>query len=308
MFPQPCKVASLAVHVVLYSFTTTESIHQSDNHGSAVEIASPGIMRKVQHPGSLAADAEAVLSEMGVESTHEVEVDELGAAAARPTNNTFPGSMVEGKWINYAAAGRVDCAWNGWSGWGTCTHSCGIGVKQKARTKARENSNSGKPCDDPNLYSIALACNEFPCPIDCDWAEWQEWTVCTTSCGGGMKEQVRQKNHTAEHAGKLCDGSHIKPEPCNTDPCPIDCVVSEWAEWGNCTEECGGGDRYRNAHMMVNTTNGGADCPPMNENEVCNEDVCAMQAGARRLSGISVVSAFLLVVATMFMISSSLED
>lgn len=33
-------------------------------------------------------------------------------------------------------------------------------------------------------------------------------------------------------------------ENCNTQPCPIDCV-GDWAAWGSCSVDCGGGEQTR---------------------------------------------------------------
>merc|ERR1719353_1939387 len=42
----------------------------------------------------------------------------------------------------------------------------------------------------------------------------------------------------------------IEVEPCNLQPCPIDCVVDEWSEYGPCTKDCDGGYTIRQKSVI----------------------------------------------------------
>ena len=36
------------------------------------------------------------------------------------------------------------------------------------------------------------SCNEFKCPVNCILADWAGWTNCTSQCGGGVTERIRE--------------------------------------------------------------------------------------------------------------------
>ena len=47
----------------------------------------------------------------------------------------------------------------------------------------------------------------------------------------------------AKHGGASCPGEDgLKQEvPCNTHPCPVDCVMTDFEDDGTCSKTCGGG-------------------------------------------------------------------
>merc|ERR550537_909768 len=52
-----------------------------------------------------------------------------------------------------------------------------------------------------------------------------------------------------------------------------DCEVGEWQP-GECSVECGGGERTITREIVTPASNGGAECPPMVEREACNLQPC----------------------------------
>eukprot|EP01084_Bolivina_argentea_P217963 369977_1 len=57
---------------------------------------------------------------------------------------------------------------------------------------------------------------------------------------------------------------------------PVDCTVSEWGEYGQCTVLCGGGTQTRSRTINIQPENGGAACPELSETQNCNEQPCAI--------------------------------
>ena len=112
----------------------------------------------------------------------------------------------------------VDCVWGEYGNWSTCTKSCGGGEKTRSRQKAKEASNGGKKCQ--GTASEMDTCNKDPCPVDCVWGEYGEWTTCTKSCGGGEKTRSRPKATEASNGGKECQGESTKTVICNQNRCP----------------------------------------------------------------------------------------
>jgi hypothetical protein len=56
--------------------------------------------------------------------------------------------------------------------------------------------------------------------------------------------------------------------------CPVDCVVSDWTDWSQCSAECGGGTRTRARSIEVDPLRGGQACPDLEETEACNTQEC----------------------------------
>lgn len=185
----------------------------------------------------------------------------------------------------------VACIWGEWSGLDPpkCPVECGGGIMVTTRQKISEAQHGGVPCDDPHMNMLKVTCNSEPCPVDCDFTPWTSWTICSLSCGGGVKERSRDKLHSSEAKGAYCDNKNIdeEHEPCNTQPCPIDCQVGVWTEWTACTKDCGGGETTRIRPLLVKNIAGGQTCPHTNETIKCQVEPCGkpFRATAQGLPG-----------------------
>jgi len=215
-----------------------------------------------------------------------------------------------------------DCKWHGWSNFGACSKPCGTGEKTQSRGIRVYRSGQGKPCADANLHVVTVACNLAPCGIDCAWTGWGPFSECTRTCGGGTRQRTRIQAATAEHLGAQCQGDSVDEEHgCNSNGCAVDCEVADWGEWGNCTEECGGGNKMRRREIDVPQEFHGIECPALEENGTvyepegcnpsdvgcdiatygCNAQDCPLKAGTTRLAEISTMAALSIVLATMWM-------
>lgn len=277
MSPQHGIVVFSVLPLLLYTCVGTDSseLYTQDGPGSMHERVGNQLhganVKEHRHPGNVAA----------------VEIGNAGLMRKEAP----PTSELQTDAYN-------DCKWNAWTSFSACSVSCGTGQKSKTRTKLRTQFGGGRPCQDPKISEIKLMCEAFPCPIDCSWAEWGAWTACLVSCGGGTQIRQRDYNHTAEHGGVVCPTTTTQEtRSCGGQNCPIDCEVHEWSEWGNCTEDCGGGERLRVKAIVIPPQNGGEPCPPMEDNSTCNDDACPIiKAGCRTVSGISIVSSICLLV------------
>lgn len=63
----------------------------------------------------------------------------------------------------------------------------------------------------------------------------------------------------------------------------IDCKVSEWSSWSKCNVACGIGTSIRTRQIIRPESNGGLQCPPLEEKRTCK----ASQCSKRRLDKIS---------------------
>jgi len=125
-----------------------------------------------------------------------------------------------------------------------------------------------------NIISENLG--DAPAPVDCKFSEWVA-ADCSVSCDdkmeGGTQELVREVITMNTNRGAECP-SLSSTRKCNQIKCPVDCKVSEWAAFGKCTKECGGGVQGRTRSLDVKPKNGGQACDSLMETRPCNTGAC----------------------------------
>ena len=52
------------------------------------------------------------------------------------------------------------------------------------------------------------------------WGEWEGWSECTKSCGGGKQTRRRDKLINAKKGGKDCGDEDLEERVCNNESCP----------------------------------------------------------------------------------------
>merc|ERR1719487_1594345 len=76
-------------------------------------------------------------------------------------------------------------------------------------------------------------------PQDCKVSSWSAYSECTQQCGGGL--MVRNRTIVPAMYGGTCAVNETDVEEvveCNSQPCAVECVLSDWAEWASCTADC----------------------------------------------------------------------
>lgn len=58
--------------------------------------------------------------------------------------------------------------------------------------------------------------------------------------------------------------------------CPVDCVVSLWGGWNDCSASCGPGTQNRTRGIQVNAAHGGSSCEVLGDVRSCNLGTCAV--------------------------------
>ncbi|XP_067156720.1 hemicentin-1 [Apteryx mantelli] len=136
----------------------------------------------------------------------------------------FGGHKCEGNDIQIDFCNSDPCPihgnWGPWSSWGTCSRTCNGGQTRRHRT-----------CDNPRPGSGGRACagadtqiqrcSTETCPVDGNWGQWQTWSQCSASCGGGEQTRVRLCNSPApSNRGRPCPGDSSQISRCNIQACP----------------------------------------------------------------------------------------
>jgi len=123
----------------------------------------------------------------------------------------------------------IDCVVSPWRDSGECDKKCGGGKIKRIRDITTKPNETGKPCPD---LSEMTPCNSKPCdPIDCTVGDWSAFSECTAKCGGGTQTRTRKVTKDAQFGGK-CTQPLVDTVPCNTQPCPVNAVVSDWTPMG----------------------------------------------------------------------------
>lgn len=167
----------------------------------------------------------------------------------------------------------IDGGWTDWS-WGTCSTTCGPGVQVGTRTCTNPTPQyGGQQCQGDS--QTTQACNPGPCPINGGWSDWTDWSQCSVGCGSGTQTATRTcTNPSPQYGGANCQGDSSQTRTCNTDPCPVDGVWSDWGPWAACSADCGGGLQLR-TRTCTPPQNGGQYCQGSDTDvQSCNNDPC----------------------------------
>eukprot|EP00731_Ephydatia_muelleri_P026831 Em0018g931a len=166
-----------------------------------------------------------------------------------------------GNRVEVRACNTQCCPVNGgfasWSGWSNCSVTCGNGTQNRTRSC----SNPAPACGGDNCTGAALdlrACVMTPCPVDCAWSNWTEWSACNQTCNGGWHYRTRSSS-PALYGGKICTGPSRQDEICNPQPCPVDGYWKAWSEWSACSVTCNSGIQT-STRQCVPPLYGGKDC------------------------------------------------
>ncbi|KAH3755669.1 hypothetical protein DPMN_190367 [Dreissena polymorpha] len=102
-------------------------------------------------------------------------------------------------------------AWSAWIEWGSCSVTCGTGLRR--RDRACDNpwpSSDGDPCFGDNInYEICSM------PVCATWTDWGSWSSCSDTCGYGLRERYRNCSGMNEMQN-FCVGNDAQTVMCKT--------------------------------------------------------------------------------------------
>jgi hypothetical protein len=133
----------------------------------------------------------------------------------------------------------VNCVLGQWTAFSACSVTCGSGTRSRTRVKQSAESCGGS-CD---VLSESETCtaNGGCCPVNCVWSAFGAWSGCSVTCGAGTQTRTRTVQST-QSCGGSCAGTASETMACMQPACalpPVDCEVSQWAQWSACTATCG---------------------------------------------------------------------
>nr|XP_042899314.1 hemicentin-1 isoform X1 [Parasteatoda tepidariorum] len=170
----------------------------------------------------------------------------------------------------------VDGRWSLWSEWQPCSVSCGKGNQQRVREcNNPEPLHGGQLCFGESKE--IQECYTEDCPVNGDWSAWSEWSFCSSSCGGGIRERKRACDSPyPANGGHQCIGASYQIDYCNSAQCPVNGEWGQWSTWGPCSSSCNKGQKKRfRSCDNPEPAGGGRDCSGASQEiEVCNAHLC----------------------------------
>ena len=136
-------------------------------------------------------------------------------------------------------------------------------------------SNTTSYTTDNNYIGPLIKIEFIAPPINCV-GSFVNTGECSKTCGGGIQTKTYTITTPAQYGGTACPNLNgdTETQPCNTQPCPIDCEGS-YGEFSQCSKTCGGGTRIKTYEITTPAQHGGTPCPispPINE--TCNTQPC----------------------------------
>lgn len=187
----------------------------------------------------------------------------------------------------------IDGGYTAWTKFSECSKPCGNGTRFRFRncTNPRP-QHGGRNCSRYGDDIEILFCNVHYCPIHGGYTMWSDFTSCSASCGGGVRNRNRTcTNPVPMYDGKNCSnlGEDFQSQECNIHPCPIHGGFTSWSNFTACSKTCGNGTRMRNrACSNPAPKHGGRNCTgEFEEIEDCNTFPCPIDGGYTQWSNYS---------------------
>ena len=167
---------------------------------------------------------------------------------------------------NYVNHIAVDCKWNSWSKWSSCSKTCDTGIQTRTRSKSQEELYGGT-CS--GLSSEQKNCKLTSCP--CIWGPWSRWSSCSKTCDAGIESRTRIKSRD-ESPGGICTGLTYEQKSCKIQPCP--CVWGSWSSWSACSKMCDDGIQLRERSKNKVESPGGICIGSRSDKKYCKLKSC----------------------------------
>ncbi|XP_046548990.1 A disintegrin and metalloproteinase with thrombospondin motifs adt-2-like [Haliotis rubra] len=196
------------------------------------------------------------------------------------------------------------CTWANWLSWGDCSTDCGCGTRIRKRwlcgrtglswSERIEDCNfRDKNSTDERVCTKQCTRNDQSqtCQL-CSWNNWQPWSSCSQTCGGGQRSRSRspcccegQSNKDCQFDCRLWENDSVQTENCSeicfnngsfsssichcgqgysgsccteevTDGKCTKCTWGMWGRWGPCNDSKNGGGNEKEIPLLSYETKG----------------------------------------------------
>merc|ERR1719478_353368 len=164
-----------------------------------------------------------------------------------------------------------------------CTKKC-QGGEQKLTRNVMTHPNGGAKC---LPLAAVRSCNMQPCPVDCKVGAWSGWRKCSSECGGGVQQRLREVKRAMKYGGKPC-GETSQTKACQNQACERDCELSRWTKWSSCSKDCDGGTQKRQRFIKTPAQGSGKCAKSWSSKRLqfkkCNMQRCVVAAANKPLA------------------------
>uniref|UniRef100_A0A803WA16 Thrombospondin type-1 domain-containing protein 7A n=1 Tax=Ficedula albicollis TaxID=59894 RepID=A0A803WA16_FICAL len=155
-----------------------------------------------------------------------------------------------------------ECAVSDWGQWSPCPQ-----VGSPARAPVLRSPGSSKPCPEDSQMK--------PCILNQNCFQYQYnltgWSGCqlgaNATCGRGERRRLLscRRSDGATVSMQLCQQLQLeKPVPTSSRcvvGCAVDCQLSPWSAWSQCSHSCGTGQMVRGRSVLLRAAGEGRACP-----------------------------------------------
>uniref|UniRef100_A0A8C3TQM7 Thrombospondin type 1 domain containing 7B n=1 Tax=Catharus ustulatus TaxID=91951 RepID=A0A8C3TQM7_CATUS len=160
-----------------------------------------------------------------------------------------------------------ECAVSEWGQWSPCPQVCDPSIMQTRTRQVLRSPVSSKPCPEDSQMK--------PCILNQNCFQYQYnvtgWSGCqlgaNATCGHGERRRLLscQRSDGATVSMQLCQQLHLeKPVPTSSRcvvGCAVDCQLSPWSAWSQCSHSCGTGQMVRGRSVVLRAAGEGRPCP-----------------------------------------------
>ncbi|NXN47599.1 THS7B protein, partial [Rhinoptilus africanus] len=161
-----------------------------------------------------------------------------------------------------------ECAVSDWGEWSKCPQVCDPNIMQTRTRQVLRSSVNTKPCpEDSQMKPCILNQNCFQYQYDLTG-----WSGCqlgaNATCGHGERRRLLscRRSDGATVGTQLCQRLRLE-KPLQTSSrclvgCAVDCRLSAWSAWSQCSHTCGaGGQMVRGRSVVLRAAGEGRPCP-----------------------------------------------